>query len=161
MASAESENLLLEKMCFCSLPANEAYLKKKCSYPKAILTPFLCVENSVPNSQERKIKPLRKITFSGHILIIETAKLQWMCYSGPYIKWLIALCRACGRRNFINKFRLLLKLLYHLNNMIQKTWWYLSCQWKLGMHFGALGRPLRSMMKEKASNTIYRQLFSF
>lgn len=34
MASAESENLLLEKMCFCSLPANEAYLKKNAATQK-------------------------------------------------------------------------------------------------------------------------------
>lgn len=34
------------------------------------------------------------------------------------------------------------RLLYHLDRMIQQMQWYFSCQWPIGMPFGALGRPL-------------------
>jgi hypothetical protein len=63
----------------------------------------------------------------------------------PFTKWLrklLALCEVWNRRRLFNKSRLVCRLLYHLDHMIQQTRWYLRCLWLIEMLFGASGRPL-------------------
>lgn len=42
-----------------------------------------------------------------------------------------------------NRSRLLCKLLFHLDHVIQQTRWHLRCQRQIGMLFGAFSRPLK------------------
>ena len=51
-------------------------------------------------------------------------------------------CEAWNRRRLFNRSRLLYRLLYQLDHMIQQTQWYLRYQWQIGMLFGAIGRLL-------------------
>ena len=66
-------------------------------------------------------------------------------YSSAHIKWirnLLALCEPWKWRRLFNRSRLLCKMHYHLNHIIQQTQCYLRCQWQIGMLFGAFSRPL-------------------
>ena len=58
------------------------------------------------------------------------------------------MCGAWNKRKLLNRSKMLCKLLYHMDHLIQQTQWDLRYQWQIGMLFGAFGRsPISESQK--------------